>query len=92
MEELKKQYNEKNEAFNKKYADEIYQIAMNNGVDLGIGADMLKAIARGNEEYGLGVAIDMEELKQDWLELRLLSKKIAQTQKVYQEIVEEAGK
>lgn len=83
MEELKREYNENNDKFFAKYEKEIYQIATNNNVPLDIGADMLKAIARGNEEYGKGIAIDIEELKQDCLLLRELSKKIRDTEKAY---------
>ena len=83
MEELKRVYNENNEKFLAKYEKEIYQIATNNNVPLDIAGDMLKAVARGNEDYGKGIAIDIEELKQDCLLLRDLSKKVRDAEKAY---------
>ena len=76
MEEIKKEYEEKNTAFLIKYADVIKAIAIKNEKDLGVGADMLKAVARGNEEYAQGIEINLEELKADYEELENLSKKI----------------
>ena len=76
MEEIKKEYEEKNTAFLIKYADVIKAIAIKNEKDLGVGADMLKAVARGNEEYGKDIEINLEELKADYEELENLSKKI----------------
>ncbi len=76
MEELKKEYEDRSIDFTIKYGDVIRQIAINNGKDLGVAQDMLKAVARGNEEYAKGIEIDIEELKKDYAVLEELSKKI----------------
>lgn len=77
MEELKKEYAEKEVAFKEKYAEAIKNIAELQGVDLGVGYDMLKAIPRGGE-YKCEVELNKEELFEDCAELYELSKKINQ--------------
>lgn len=77
MEELKKEYAEKEIAFKEKYAEAIKNIAELQGVDLGVGYDMLKAIPRGGE-YKCEVELNKEELFEDCAELYELSKKINQ--------------
>ena len=77
MEELRNEYKKKNLAFIIKYADVIKEIAIKNKKDLGVGADMLKAVARGNQEYAQGIEFDLEEVKKDYAELVELSEEIA---------------
>lgn len=77
MEELKKEFAEKEVAFKEKYAEAIKNIAELQGVDLGVGYDMLKAIPRGGD-YKCEVELDKEELFEDYAELYELSKKINQ--------------
>lgn len=88
MEDLdSKKLKELNEAFKEKYKDVIKNIAINRNVDLGIGMDMLKAIARveldpklkddeNYVDYSENVEIDKEELKADYAEILELSEKI----------------
>ena len=61
----------------KKYSKAIYDIAVKYGVDLGIGFDMLKAVARGGN-YAEGIELDIAELKADYFELVCISDEIAQ--------------
>lgn len=75
MEDLKKEYAEKEVAFKEKYAEAIKNIAELQGVDLGVGYDMLKAIPRGGE-YKCEVELNKEELFEDCAELYVLSNKI----------------
>lgn len=75
MEELKKEYAEKEAAFKEKYKEAICNIAELQCVDIGIGYDMLKAIPRGGE-YKCEVELDKEELFEDCAELYSISKKI----------------
>lgn len=75
MEDLRKEYAEKEIAFKEKYAEAIKNIAELQGVDLGVGYDMLKAIPRGGE-YKCEVELNKEELFEDCAELFELSKKI----------------
>lgn len=77
MEDLKKEYAEKEVAFKEKYAEAIKNIAELQGVNLGVGYDMLKAIPRGGE-YKCEVELNKEELFEDCAELYELSKKINQ--------------
>ncbi len=76
VEELKKYYEEMNSAFLVKHADTIKAIAIKNNVDLGVGADMLKAVARGNETYAEGIDFDLEVVKKEYIELETVSKLI----------------
>lgn len=60
-----------------KYANIINDIAVKNGVDLGVAFDMLKAVARGgNYAEGLEAEFDLDELKTDYLELAEISEQI----------------
>ena len=76
MDELKQKYATKTEEMKEKYADVINDIAVAQGVDVGVAFEMLKAVARGGDYLG-DTKVDLEELKADYLELRLLSMKIA---------------
>lgn len=85
MEDLKKQYAEKKEEMREKYKDVIYRIAEARHVDVGVGFDMLLAVCRGGdylegiekENEGEVVALDLDELNQDYFELCQISEKIA---------------
>lgn len=76
MEDLKKEYQAKNTAFIIKYADVIKEIAIKNNKDLGVGADMLKAVARGELKYVEGIEFDLEEVKKDYAELVVLAERV----------------
>ena len=67
--ENKEIYLEKLEAFKKKYDAAIVALWKKYDKDSGVCYDMLRAIARGNEEYGQGIELDIEELKKDCDEL-----------------------
>lgn len=77
MEELKKKYAKKNAEIREKYNQAIYDIAVKNGVDMGIAFDMLKAVARGGN-YAEGIELDIAELKKDYFELASISQEIAE--------------
>ena len=74
MEDSKNEYAEKEKAFKEKYHDAIYNIAELQGVDVGVGYDMLKAIPRG-AEVKCDVELDKKALFEDCAELYMLSKK-----------------
>lgn len=87
MEELKEKYNKLNEAMKEKYKGVIKEIAIKNGVDLGIGFDMLKAVARVELEpklkedehfvdYAEGIELDRKELATEYAELKEVSTQI----------------
>lgn len=87
MEEIREAYKAKKEEMIEKYKVEIKAIAEKNHVDMGIGFDMLKAVARVEIEPGLkedehyidyaeGIEINKEELAKDYKELEELSQKI----------------
>lgn len=87
MEELKAKYKELSEAFEEKYHDVIVKMAEKNGVDMGLGVDMLKAVARveknpilkeekGYVDYSEGIEINKEELVKDYTEMEEISKQI----------------
>ena len=66
------EYKEKEEEFKKKYAEAIKNVAELQGVNVGVGYDMLKAIPRGGN-YKCEVELDREELFKDCAELYFLS-------------------
>ena len=68
---MKEKREAKIEEMKENYADVINEIAVLNGVDLGVGFDMLLAICRGGEYQG-DIEIDTEELKKDYEELLAL--------------------
>ena len=77
LEELRSKWAKKNAEIRQKYSKAIYDIAVKWGVDLGIGFDMLKAVARGGN-YAEGIELDIAELKADYYELACISDEIAQ--------------
>lgn len=66
------EYAEKEQEFKKKYAEAIKNVAELQGVDLGVGYAMLKAIPRGGN-YKCEVELNREELFKDCAELYILS-------------------
>ena len=82
MEEIRELLHKKEEEFEQKYADVINDLAIKYNVDLGIGKDMLQAIARGhiyNVEplYIADIEFDKEQMIADYKEIEKLSKIIA---------------
>lgn len=87
MEELKEKYNVLSEAMKEKYKNTIKEIATKNGVDMGIGFDMLKAVARVEldpklkedefyVDYAEGIELDRKELAVEYAELEEISRQI----------------
>ena len=87
--DLHEKYAEKSEEMQSKYHDAIYDIATKQGVDVGVGFDMLKAIARAEIDpklkldenfidYSLGMDVELnrEELVADYAELAAISMEI----------------
>ena len=79
MEDLHEKYAQKEKEFEEKYADLINEIAVLNGVDLGVGRDMVYAIARGGNYQG-DIEINIDELVADYKELEAISIKIAENE------------
>lgn len=77
MEDLHEKYAKKEAEFEEKYADLVNEIAVQNGVDLGVGLDMVKAIARGGNYQG-DIEINIDELVADYKELEAISIEIAE--------------
>ena len=78
MEDLRKKYAEKLNEMRINYAGAIIAISKKYDKDLGVAFEMLKAIARGNTEYGEGIEVDVEALKKDYAELTDISIQIAE--------------
>lgn len=75
--DLHEEYARKTAEMKEKYANVINDIAVKNGVDLGVGFDMLKAVARGGDyAEGIEAEFDLDELKADYLELAAISEQI----------------
>ena len=74
--DLREQYAKKAEEMKEKYNAAIIAIAQKQGVDVGLGFDMLKAVARGGN-YAEGIDLNVEELKADYTELLAISEEIA---------------
>ena len=74
--DLREQYAKKVEEMKEKYNAAIIAIAQKQGVDVGVGFDMLKAVARGGN-YAEGIDLNVEELKADYTELLAISEEIA---------------
>ena len=77
MEELKEKLAEREKEFQEKYADIINDLCVKYGKDLGVGYDMLKAIARakilGQEPlYSTNLEFDLEELLNDYVEIQTI--------------------
>lgn len=71
-------YHKKQEEMKEKYADVINDIATKYNKDVGVGLDMLKAVAKANldrEEvlYSSNIEFDLVELIRDYAELRYYS-------------------
>lgn len=81
MEEIREKLHQKEAEFEEKYADVINDLATKYNKDLGVGKDMLQAIARAHlynleAEYESDIEYDKEEVTKDYAEIELLSKKI----------------
>lgn len=74
--DLREQYAKKAEEMKEKYNAAIIAIAQKQGVDVGVGFDMLKAVARGGN-YAEGIDLNVEELKADYTELLAISEELA---------------
>ena len=77
MEELKEKLAEREKEFQEKYADIINDLCVKYDKDLGVGCDMLKAIARakilGQEPlYTTNIEFDLEELLNDYVEIQTI--------------------
>lgn len=82
MEEIKELLHKKEAEFEEKYADVINDLAVKYNVDLGIGKDMLQAIARGHiynveAKYEADIEYNKDEMIADYKEIENLSKIIA---------------
>lgn len=79
MDEVRAELHEKELAFKDKYADVINDLAVKYEKDLGVGYDMLCAIARGeiyNVEplYNTDIEYNKEEMVEEYKEIERLSK------------------
>lgn len=74
--DLREQHAKKEEEMKQKYQAAIIAIAEKHHVDVGVAFDMLKAVARGGN-YAEGIDLNVEELKNDYIELLAISEEIA---------------
>ena len=73
---LKEDYKKKEEELKAKWHDVIVKIAEKNGVDMGVGYDMLRATARGGD-YAEGIEFDREDFNNDYFDLMLIGNELA---------------
>lgn len=77
MEELKEIYAGLEKEIEEKYHDAIVKICEKYGCDLGVGLDKLKAIARGNKEYGEGLELELDGFVELYAKQLYVSEQIA---------------
>lgn len=79
--EIREQFTELANEMREKYADVINDLAVKHNVDVGIGFEMLKAIARAKvlglePMYETEVEFEIEELVKDYSKLLALSEQL----------------